>query len=133
MIQLDTSVLIWLRSGHRRLGAETSEILERAWVSGRGRGIGHLVLGNSDAETEGRLALAGDVNEWRKGLIQNGLNEIAVDGQIGARAAVLADFHPDPADRIIVATALESGCPLVTSDRRILGWSGPLHRIPAGV
>lgn len=133
MIQLDTSVLIWLRSGHRRLGAESSEILERAWISGEAAVSAISFWEIAMLKNKGRLALAGDVNEWRKGLIQNGLNEIAVDGQIGARAAVLADFHPDPADRIIVATALESGCPLVTSDRRILGWPGPLRCIPAWV
>ena len=49
-----------------------------------------------------------------------------MDGVIGIRANALADFHADPADRIIVATALH-GHRLVTSDRRILGWSGGLR------
>ena len=54
-----------------------------------------------------------------------------MDGQIGIRAADLADFHSDPADRQIVATALEGGHRLVTSDRKILRWPGPLNRISA--
>ena len=42
----------------------------------------------------------------------------------------LADFHRDPADRLIVATALQ-GHQLVTEDRRILAWPGPLNRLRA--
>lgn len=65
--------------------------------------------------------------------MSKGLIEIAVTGDIGIRAATLPDFHKDPADRLIVATALAGGHQLVTSDRKILDWSGPLRRIPAGV
>ena len=32
-------------------------------------------------------------------------------------------FHPDPADRIIIATALSEGVPLVTKDRRLQKYS----------
>ena len=42
----------------------------------------------------------------------------------------LPNFHPDPADRIIVATALE-GHRLLTADELILGWSGSLDRLDA--
>ncbi len=75
----------------------------------------------------GRFALGIDPAAWRRGLLADGLIEIPVDGQIALRAGLLSDLHGDPADRIIVATAL-SGHQLVTADRRILGWSGPLRR-----
>jgi PIN domain nuclease of toxin-antitoxin system len=35
----------------------------------------------------------------------------------------LEDFHGDPADRIIVASAITSGIPLVTADEQIIRWS----------
>ena len=57
-----------------------------------------------------------------------GLIEIPVDGDIGIRATALPDFHSDPADRIIVATAL-GGHRLVTADERILAWTGNLDRL----
>ena len=41
-----------------------------------------------------------------------------MDGDIGIRASALTDFHADPADRIIVATAM-GGHRLVTADERI--------------
>ena len=59
---------------------------------------------------------------WRRELLDQGIAEIQVDGDIGIRAAELTDFHGEPVDRIIVATAL-GGYQLVTADRRILEWS----------
>lgn len=63
-------------------------------------------------------------------MLREGLREIPVDGDIGIRATELANFHRDPADRLIVATAL-GGHQLVTADRRILDWPGPLARLRA--
>ena len=55
------------------------------------------------------------------------LPQLLVDGEIGIRANALANFHADPADRIIVATAMNCH-QLVTADRRILDWSsGPRY------
>ena len=62
--------------------------------------------------------------------MSDGLVEIPVDGDIGIRANRLDDFHADPADRIIVATAL-GGHTLVTADSRILQWGGDLRRVDA--
>ena len=62
--------------------------------------------------------------------ISQGLIEIPVDGEIGIRANALTDFHADPADRIIVATAM-NGHQLVTADRRILNWPGGLQCLDA--
>lgn len=54
-----------------------------------------------------------------------------MDGEIGIRAASLNSILRDPADRIIVATALVGGHRLVTADQRIIRWSGPLDSLPA--
>ena len=79
---------------------------------------------------KGRIALADDIRAWRREHLEQGVVEIPVDGEIGIRAAGLSEFHSDPADRLIVATAL-AGHRLVTSDCRILGWSGSLSRLNA--
>ena len=67
---------------------------------------------------KGRLIFVTDFGTLRASLFQDGLHEIPVDGAIGIKAAQLPDFHGDPADRIIVATALDDH-QLVTSDRKI--------------
>jgi PIN domain nuclease of toxin-antitoxin system len=35
----------------------------------------------------------------------------------------LPDFQGDPADRIIVATAITLGIPLITADEKIIRWN----------
>ena len=131
MILLDTQVLIWMRFGTRQLGRQTRQRIDRA-------------LHESDAVVSAisfweiallhekrRLTLLRDIAAWRRTLLQEGLVEIPVDGEIGIRANTLADFHADPADRLIVATALVGGHQLVTADRLILAWAGPLRRLDA--
>ena len=76
------------------------------------------------------MTLLRDIGSWRMDLLKEGLIEIPVDGDIGIRANALPDFHADPADRIIVATAM-GGHRLVTADERILGWDGNLARLDA--
>lgn len=52
------------------------------------------------------------------------LRTIPVDHAISVEAYALpGDFHPDPADRILVATARLHDCHLVTADRRILSYA----------
>ena len=79
---------------------------------------------------KGRMRILADIRVWRATLLDDGLMEIPVDGDIGIRANGLVDFHPDPADRIIVATALE-GHQLITADERILDWPGDMMRLDA--
>ncbi len=78
----------------------------------------------------GGLDLLVDPEAWRRDLLTQGLVEIPVSGLIGVRAGLLSGLHGDPADRLIVATALE-GHELITADRRILDWPGKLNRMDA--
>jgi len=68
---------------------------------------------------------------WRQDLLSLGLIEIPVDGDIGIVAVHLENLHSDPADRLIIATALLRSAVLVTADQRILDWPGKLERINA--
>lgn len=56
---------------------------------------------------------------------------LPLDGRTAIRAVRLPDFHTDLGDLVIVATALFGGHRLVTADRQILDWPGPLARHPA--
>ena len=82
--------------------------------------------------SHGRIRYPDDVALWRREQLGQGMVDIPVDGEIGVRTAAMVDFHADPADRIIVATAL-GGHRLVTADERILAWSGNLDRLDAMV
>ena len=77
-----------------------------------------------------RLQIPWAAEALRRYLLDHSLNEIPVDGDIALRAGFLTDIHGDPADRIIVATAL-GGHRLLTADRRLLDWPGNIQRLRA--
>ena len=79
-----------------------------------------------------RLSLSQPVSQWMQDLLQQGLNEIAVTGGIGIIASELVNFHGDPADRMIMATAIAYSATLVTADTNILKWKGQIQRHDAG-
>ena len=130
MILLDTHVLLWLRSGDARLGASAQAEIQRAWESDELALSAISFWEIAMLHEKGRIRLPEDPSRWRKQQLDQGLLEIPVDGELGIRASGLIAFHPDPADRIIVATALD-GHVLVTADYRILAWNGDLKRLDA--
>lgn len=127
MILLDTHALVWLDEGSPRLGPSTIAMADRALADDRLAVSAITFWEVAMLAAKNRLRLEVGLSVWRQALIENGLNEIPVTGDIGIRAARLADFQGDPADRLIVATAIESAATLVTADRRILAWSGYDH------
>jgi PIN domain nuclease of toxin-antitoxin system len=74
---------------------------------------------------KGRFELPEGLPAWRREVLDRGLVEIEVDGEIGMTAGLLTYERGDPADRLILATAICSGATLLTADRLILGWDGP--------
>ncbi|HXO27217.1 MAG TPA: type II toxin-antitoxin system VapC family toxin [Thermoanaerobaculia bacterium] len=68
-----------------------------------------------------RLRLTVSTGEWiARSVALPFLHFVPVDNQIFLRSLDLAGpLHDDPADRVIVATALVLGMPLITRDRRL--------------
>ena len=130
MILLDTQVMLWLRSGDPKLGADARIAIDRAWHSDDVAVSAISFWEVAMLKEEGRLRFPEDVGMWRREQLEQGIVEIPVDGEVGIRAAHLQGLHGDPADHIIVATAL-GGHRLVTADRRILEWPGSLNRLRA--
>ena len=130
MIVLDTHAALWLRSGDAKLGSLAQYEIQQAWDAQEVAMSAMSFWEMAMLRAKGRISYPEDVGRWRLEQLGQGLIEIPVDGDIGIRATALADFHADPADRIIVATAL-SGHRLVTADERILAWGGNLARLDA--
>lgn len=127
---LDTHVLLWSRLGSGQIGPRCKELIGQALRQGVLATSAISFWETALLHDKGRMTLLEDVGAWRARLMSDGLVEIPVDGDIGIRANRLDDFHADPADRIIVATAL-GGHTLVTADSRILQWGGDLRRVDA--
>jgi PIN domain nuclease of toxin-antitoxin system len=79
-------------------------------------------------EMKGRLSLAPDVATWFSANLEPPVALVPLTPEISFTACRLPDFHGDPADRMIVATAITLGIPLITADEKIIHWNDT-HRI----
>lgn len=127
MILLDTHVLVWTVLNAPELGTNTKALIKEHEQHNT-----LLVSAFSFWEIEmliqkERISLPISATVIRNRLLSQDIKEVAVNGKLGICACQL-DLHGDPADRIIVATAIEQGATLVTADRKILSWQHPLQR-----
>jgi PIN domain nuclease of toxin-antitoxin system len=119
---LDTHVWIWSQEAPERLSAEARHALEDP---------GHAVYVATISTLElarlvhlGTIELEGSLTDWVDESIQ-ALSAVTLElsHPVAIEAYSLpGEFHPDPADRILVATARHHDLVLVTADRRILAY-----------
>lgn len=125
MIVLDTHVLIWWVSGATdQLSPAAQQAIEQEMVDGKIAVSSISAWELAMLVAKGRLALSMDVSEWLTcvGQIES-VSFIPVDNIIAVKSTELpGEFHKDPADRIIVATARKVAAPLVTADEKILAY-----------
>jgi PIN domain nuclease of toxin-antitoxin system len=131
VILLDTHVLIWLVEGLPELGKKARTMAEQAFTED-GLAVSALSFWEvALLHQKGRIVLTHPIQSWRNQVLELGLQELPVNGDIAIAATTLTHFHADPADRFITATALLSGASLLTADQRILQWKGAVHRLNA--
>lgn len=123
MIVLDTHIWIWWVHGHPDLTAAHKRIIEENETSGLGISVISCWEVAKLVEYK-RLVLSDPTLEWLKqALAYPGVRLLELSPEIAAESTELpGDFHKDPADQIIVATARVHGCPLLTVDRKILDY-----------
>lgn len=131
MILLDTHVLVWLDEGNSRLGKEAHRIIDTALAKEELAVSSISFWEVAMLVRKGRIVLKGEVDAWRRELLAKGLQEIPLYGGMAIRGGELKNFHGDPADRMIVATALETSATLATADDRILSWRKLARKINA--
>ena len=71
--------------------------------------------------SRGRIDLSMEIEEWLAVVAQiEAVRFVQVDNEIAVKSVELpGEFHKDPADRLIVATARKMAAPLVTADDKI--------------
>lgn len=77
----------------------------------------------------GRSDFAVDVHRLRRGLIDNGYQELPVTSLHAVALDTLPAVHSDPFDRMLVAQASVEGIQLLTSDAVLAQYSGPIRRV----
>ena len=128
MILLDTHALVWLVEAEPRFGPTAREMADRALKDNELATSAITFWEVAMLAQRKRLELSLPTDVWRRRLLDMGLMEIPITGDIGVTAADLQEFHGDPADRFIAATAILGGGTLMTADEAILGWPGELIR-----
>lgn len=126
---LDTCVLIWMATQSAD-GLHALSLLDQSDHDGIPVYVSPFSAWELGMLTaKGRLALSVPLRFWFSGLIARSGTKLATltpDVLIAANDLPWKT-HPDPADRIIVATAREYGLNILTRDRKILDYAAKGH------
>ena len=123
---LDTHLLLWAAGQPEKLSATARTLLETPdnalcfsaaslWEVAIKRG-----LGRNDFQVDPRLL--------RRGLLDNGYDELPITSQHAVAIDGLPALHKDPFDRILVAQAMVEGITLLTSDPMVARYPGPIRQ-----
>jgi PIN domain nuclease of toxin-antitoxin system len=124
---LDTQLLLWAAGQPERLPPAARRIIEDArnqlmfsaaslWEVAIKSG-----LGRSDFRADARLL--------RRGLLDNGYDELAIAGEYAVAIANLPPIHRDPFDRMLVAQSAVEGILLLTADPVVAQYPGPVQKV----
>jgi PIN domain nuclease of toxin-antitoxin system len=124
---LDTHLLLWAAGNPDRLSATARELLESPdnellysvaslWEIGIKQGLG-------------RRDFRVDASVLRRELLDNGYIELPITGAHAVAVGALPSIHADPFDRMLVAQASVEGHTLLTSDRTVARYPGPVRKV----
>ena len=123
MIVLDTHTLIWWVTG----GELLSDLARKSIQTEMSLPGGQIIVSAISAweiamlVEKGRLVLSMDVDSWLDAVAEIDVVKFwPIDVAVALKSVALpGEFHKDPADRMIVATARKLAAPLVTKDEKI--------------
>lgn len=123
MIVLDTHVWVWYISNPEQLSSRARGAIDHEITGRKPLFISSISAWElSMLVSKGRLELTMDVRDWiAKSESIPFFHFVPVDNAIAYKSVFLPEpVHDDPADRIIIATALTQGASLVTKDDKLL-------------
>jgi PIN domain nuclease of toxin-antitoxin system len=132
---LDTHVLVWLVEGDQRLAVAVRDQIERSREASAVCVSAITPWEVALLVAKGKIQFGRDVGEWvDAALALPGIRLAPLLPLIAVASTRLPwEAHPDPADRILIATARHLNAALVTADRRILDYArqGFMRCLPA--
>lgn len=120
MIVVDTHALVWQLNGDAKIGRRARARLETALAREElcvsAMAFWEIAL----LESRGRLRLDTTATHFRWRVLEMGIRELPIGGEVALRAAALAPVLVDPVDCFMAAAALIHGATLMTADTRLL-------------
>jgi PIN domain nuclease of toxin-antitoxin system len=124
---LDTHLLLWAAGEPRRISKAARSLIDdpdnqllfsagSLWEVAIKRR-----LGREDFKVDPRLL--------RRGLLDNGYNELPIRSEHVVATESLPAIHKDPFDRILVSQATVEGITLLTTDDQVSRYPGPIRRV----
>ena len=124
---LDTQLLLWAAGQPERLPVAARRLIDDA---------GNQLLFSAASLWEvaiksglGRADFRADARLLRRGLIDNGYDELAITGEHAVAIANLPPIHKDPFDRLLVAQSAVEGILLLTADPILAQNPGPVRKV----
>jgi PIN domain nuclease of toxin-antitoxin system len=123
----DTHVLLWASGGPERLPPPARELLDDPanTLVFSVASIWEMAVKTSVRRGDFDV----DVPVLRRDLIDSGYAELEITGLHAVEAATLPPLHRDPFDRMLVAQARLEGLLLLTADRQVAAYPGPIRLV----
>ena len=123
MILLDTHMWVWWVQGDSRLSPSELEAMDKH--ARQGYGVSVISCWEvAMLHSLGRVEFSCSLDEWLDlALSYPGVEFVELSRSIVVDSCRLpGSIHRDPADRMLIATARENSCPLLTADGKILNY-----------
>ena len=118
MILLDTCTLLWLVDGQQNLSEPAKKTLLKNKETPSVSAISAFEIGIK--HRKGLLKLPLPPSDWFfEALRLHGLTELPISAQIAILTTQLPLIHNDPADRMLIATAMNQTLTILTPDKHI--------------
>lgn len=124
---LDTHLLLWAAGAPDRLPAAAHALLEDPQTEPvfSAASLWEIAI----KQGLGRADFLVDARVLRRGLLDNGYQELSITSAHAVFWGSLPPLHKDPFDRILVAQATVEGIVLLTADPLVAQYPGPLRRV----
>lgn len=123
---LDTHLLLWAAGTPKRVPAAARRLIEDTQNTPlfSTASLWEIAIKRSLGRADFRV----DARVLRRGLLDNGYEELPITSEHAVFIDSLPDLHKDPFDRILIAQATLEGITLLTSDAVVAQYPGPIRR-----
>jgi PIN domain nuclease of toxin-antitoxin system len=124
---LDTHILLWGAIEPERLSSAASALIESSnnEIVFSAISLWEVAIKAGQGRTQFRV----DAGVLRRSLFDNNYAELPVTGAHAAALGGLPPIHKDPFDRMLIAQAAVEGLTLLTSDRTVAKYPGPIRLV----